>query len=109
MPVIERVLQLYVPLKEYFLSIKKCPTVLKNFFENPSSEMWLIFVHSQSGTFHTAILKIEGQNVSAIEAAKVIDELRKNLDEKLSSIFLRHSVRRLISDLQKKERFKKTM
>ncbi|KAL4091716.1 hypothetical protein QTP88_026364 [Uroleucon formosanum] len=102
MPAIERVLQLYVPLKKYFLSIKKCPTVLKNFFECPTSELWLFFVHSQSVTFHTAVLRIEGQNISAIEAAKVINELRANLEEKLSSIFLPYSVRRLLSDLQKK-------
>lgn len=102
MPAFERVLQLYVPLKNYFLSIKKCPTVLKNFFECPTSELWLFFVHSQSMTFHTAVLKIEGQNISAIEAAKVIYELRTNLEEKLSSIFLPYSVRRLLSDLQKK-------
>ncbi|KAL4156128.1 hypothetical protein QTP88_000163 [Uroleucon formosanum] len=102
MPAIERVLQLYVPLKKYFLSIKKCPTVLKNFFECPTSELWLFFVHSQSVTFHIAVLRIEGQNISAIEAAKVINELRANLEEKLSSIFLPYSVRRLLSDLQKK-------
>jgi len=33
MPSIERILQLYVPLKDYFLSIKMCSTVSINFFE----------------------------------------------------------------------------
>lgn len=78
MPAVERVLQLFVPLKNYFLSIEKCPTVLKNFFECPTSDLWLLFVHSQSVTFHTAVLMIEGQNISAIEAAKGIYELRTN-------------------------------
>ncbi|KAL4090122.1 hypothetical protein QTP88_025021 [Uroleucon formosanum] len=40
--------------------------------------------------------------ITSIEAAKVINELRANLEEKLSSIFLPYSVRRLLSDLQKK-------
>ncbi|KAL4131754.1 hypothetical protein QTP88_009023 [Uroleucon formosanum] len=40
--------------------------------------------------------------ITAIEVAKVINELRANLEEKLSSIFLPYSVRRLLSDLQKK-------
>lgn len=103
MPAIERVFQLYVPLKKYFFSIIKCPTVLKNFFECPNSELWLFFVHSQSMTFHTAVLKIEGQTISALEATKVIYELRTNLEEKPSSIILPYFVRQLLSDLQKKE------
>lgn len=72
MPALERVLKMYQPLKNYFLSIEKCPLLLKNFFENPTSELWLYFLHAQSASFHQAVLKLEGQAVLAIEAAKEI-------------------------------------
>lgn len=61
MPAVERVLKMYQPLKNYFLSIQKCPAILKNFFENPSFELWLYFIHAQSKIFHQAVLKIEGK------------------------------------------------
>lgn len=32
MPAMERVLRMYEPLKNHFLSIEKCPQILKNFF-----------------------------------------------------------------------------
>lgn len=66
-------------LKNYFLNIDKCPNILKAFFENPSFELWLFFMHAQSATFHQAVLKIERQTMSAIEIAKEINRLKDNL------------------------------
>lgn len=100
MPALERILKMFQPLKSYFLSIDKCPNILKTFFENPSSELWLYFLHAQAATFHQAVLKIEGQNVSAIESTKEINRLRENLALKESSIFLPHAVRNLMVKIQ---------
>ena len=33
MPAVERVLKIYEALKSYFLSIEKCPTILKSFLK----------------------------------------------------------------------------
>ncbi|KAL4111774.1 hypothetical protein QTP88_015663 [Uroleucon formosanum] len=46
MPALERVLKIFQPLKNYFLNIDKCPNILKEFFENPSSELWLCFMYA---------------------------------------------------------------
>lgn len=100
MPALERVIKMFQPLKNYFLSIDKCPNILKEFFENPSSEMWLYFLHAQAASFHEVVLKIEGQNVSAIESAKEINRLRDNLALKENTIFLPHVVRNLLGKLQ---------
>ncbi|KAL4703937.1 hypothetical protein ACJJTC_007863 [Scirpophaga incertulas] len=70
------------------------------FFENPSSEMWLYFLHAQAASFHEVVLKIEDQNVSAIESAKEINRLRDNLALKENTIFLPHVVRNLLGKLQ---------
>lgn len=100
MPALERVIKMFQPLKSYFLSIDKCPNILKMFFDNPSSELWLYFLHAQAATFQQAVLKIEGQNVSAIESAKEINRLRDNLALKENSLFLPHTVRNLLVKLQ---------
>lgn len=100
MPAIERVLKMYQSLKNYFLSIEKCPQILKTFFENPASELWLYFLHGQSASFHQAVLKIEGQTLSAIEAAKEINLLKDNLAQKQASQFLPFTVRSLMVKLK---------
>lgn len=57
-------------------------------------------MHAQAATFHQTVLKIEGQNVSAIESTKEINRLRDNLALKESSVFLPHAVRNLMVNLQ---------
>lgn len=49
--------------------------MLKSFFENPDSELWLFFLRGFSTIFHQVALKIEGQNEFAIEAANEINQL----------------------------------
>lgn len=100
MPAVERVLKMYQPLKNYFLSIEKCPQILKNFFEDPTSELWLYFLHAQSASFHQAVLKIEGQTLSAIEAAKEIKQLKDGLAQKETNQFLPFTVRSLMVKLK---------
>uniref|UniRef100_A0A2S2QEU8 Uncharacterized protein n=1 Tax=Sipha flava TaxID=143950 RepID=A0A2S2QEU8_9HEMI len=100
MPALERVLKMFQPLKNYFLSIDKCPNILKEFFDNPNSELWLYFMHAQSATFHHAVLKIESQNVSAIDAANEINQLQNNLDQKQNSCYLPHATRNIMVKLQ---------
>lgn len=100
MPALERVLKMFQPLKNYFPSIDKCPNILKEFFENPSSELWLYFMHAQSATFHQAVLNIESQYVSAIDAANEINQLQSNLNQKQNVCYLPHTTRNIMAKLQ---------
>lgn len=84
---------MYQPLKNYFLSIEKCLQILKNFFEDPASKLWFYFLHAQSASFHQAVLKVEGNILSAIEAAKEINQLKDNLVQKEASRFLPFTLR----------------
>lgn len=68
MPAVERILQMFEPLKVYF-GCTKCPTILKEIFENPVGEVWFLFIHNNSSLFHQAILKIEGDKICATEAS----------------------------------------
>ncbi|GBP04234.1 hypothetical protein EVAR_90093_1 [Eumeta japonica] len=59
-----------------------------------------LFLHAQSASFHHAVLKVEGQTVSAIEAAKEINHLKDNLAQKQINQFLPFTVRNLIEKLK---------
>lgn len=46
-PAIGTILKLFVPLKDYFLAMRRCPLILKSFFESPFAKLWLLFIHEQ--------------------------------------------------------------
>lgn len=46
-PSVGSILKVYEALKSYFLEMRRCPTILKDFFENPFSKLWLLFIKSQ--------------------------------------------------------------
>lgn len=99
MPAVERILQMFEPLKEYFGSIE-CPTILKDFFENPIGEVWFWFVHNNSSLFHQAILKIEGNKISATEASLEYFRLLNTLTHRKEESFLPSKVKVYLSKLQ---------
>lgn len=75
MPVIERVLKMYQPLKSYFLSIDSPPAVLKTFFEDPLNEALLFFVHSLAAVFHCNTAKMEADKGSILETMNILDSI----------------------------------
>lgn len=46
-PAVKRILEMYAPLKDYFLSLKKGERMLKEFFAEKSSYFWLLFIFEQ--------------------------------------------------------------
>lgn len=48
-PAIESILRIYEGLKEYFIDTANSPLVLKNFFLDPVSKIWLLFLKDQVG------------------------------------------------------------
>lgn len=46
-PAIGSIINLFEPLKQYFLGIAKCPLKTKNFSEEPLSKLWLLFAKEQ--------------------------------------------------------------
>lgn len=84
MPAIERILQMYEPLKFYFQSIDNCPTIIKQFFDNSVSEVWMWFVHNVASQFHQTITRIEGDKITATEAAVEYFSLKNKLEHRLN-------------------------
>ena len=52
LPAVSRLLEMFLPLKTYFLSLSNCPSILKSFFENECAQIWLCFVQKQAYLFH---------------------------------------------------------
>jgi hypothetical protein len=50
-PALDRVTEMYEGLKSYFLSQDRHPCLLKNFFDNPQSLLWLHFIQRQLKSF----------------------------------------------------------
>lgn len=46
-PAIGSIVKLFEPLKEYFLQLRRCPPILKTFFESPFAKLWLLFIKEQ--------------------------------------------------------------
>lgn len=100
MPAVERVLKLFPALKSYFLSIDKCPSLIKAFFEDACGELWLYFLHSQAAMFQATVLQIEGDSKTAVELHKALNQLRTKVQDRLQQAFLPLSVRSRITSLE---------
>jgi len=73
LPAVTRILDLFPALKTYFLTQDKCPTILKQFFDNPVSIAWLYFIQSQLKVVCDTITIIESDNISASEVYEKLE------------------------------------
>lgn len=87
-PAIERILQLYEPLKNYFEQVEKPPVAIKQFFETELSELYMFLIHSTMNIFHTRIEKLEKNDNSIIETRKILLSIIKNLEERITNNFV---------------------
>lgn len=99
-PAIDRIISIYNGLKSYFLSQNICPNVLKCFFENETSLLWLKFLSCQLKIITCYIKKIESQNLSAIEIMIVVENLLNIINNKREEKFLTTEVENLINTLE---------
>ncbi|KAK8758592.1 hypothetical protein V5799_003777 [Amblyomma americanum] len=100
MPAVERVLKLYPALKAYFLSIDKCPSLIKSFFEDPCGELWLYFLHSQAAMFESTVLQIEGDTKTAVEVYSALSQLQTKVQQRYEQSYLPSSVRSRATELE---------
>ena len=67
---VERILQMYAPLKPHFLSVEKCPAVLRKLFDGFLKKLWLTFVHANLMTFGGTIQQLERQDYYTVKTGK---------------------------------------
>ena len=87
-PGIERLLQMYPALKAFFLSQEKPPMLLKKFFEDEFSEIYLCQMHSLMCIFQTRIKEMERENNSVVEVKKILDKVHTMLHERKTNNFM---------------------
>lgn len=88
LPAVKRILKIFDALKSYFLSLDKCPIVIRNFFNDESSELWLLFIHNQAALFSNTVVNLEGQKVTIMETCRIIRDLKRKLSDREESAFL---------------------
>ncbi|KAE9531248.1 hypothetical protein AGLY_010454 [Aphis glycines] len=87
-PAIERIILMFSALKSYFLSQNNCPNILKTFFEDETSILWLNFLQSQLKTINIYIKIIENQKLCAMELILIMEKLTEKLKNKRDDFFL---------------------
>lgn len=100
LPALERILNIFEGLKSYFNSQEQCPAIIKRYFEEPSQEVYLRFVHGQLNLFSKTTLKMERQNISATEVANELDLLKMNVKERKDNSLIPHGAKVLSRKLE---------
>lgn len=91
-PCVEGILKLYPALKEYFLSQRTTPYLIKSFFENTTSEAYLWFTHSLMSIYQANLAKIEEEHNSVLEISKILQSVLHMLRNRRNNNFLPLSV-----------------
>lgn len=97
-PCVERILKLYPALKEFFLSQRAIPYLIKSFFENTASEAYLWFVHSLMSIYQANLAKVEEEDNSVLEILKIVQSILHMLRNRRNDNFLPLRVRQLLRD-----------
>ena len=92
-PGISRLLEMFSSSKSYFLSQELPPIVIKWFFENEISELYLWHIHSLMSVFHGRIQMVERENNSVAEVLENLELVHKVLVERKSENFMSLTVK----------------
>ena len=93
-----RLIEMFVPLKSFFLSQEHPPTIIKQFFENELSEIYIWYLHSLLfSVFHTHIQAVERASNSVVEVLTSLVSVQKLPEERKNQNFLFLKVKELLS------------
>ena len=81
-PGITRLIEMFLPVKSFFLSQEHPPTIIKQFFENEMSEIYLWHLHSLMSVFHTHIQIVEKANNSVVGVLTSLESIHEILEER---------------------------
>jgi hypothetical protein len=82
MPAVKRIVVLYPDISSYFLSVEKCRTMLKKFFERQQPFLYLIFLENHLEMYNTHIKELEKDNILAAEVKCITDALLVKADNR---------------------------
>ncbi|OCT57593.1 uncharacterized protein LOC108704684 [Xenopus laevis] len=100
LPFLRKVLQHYAALKSFFLSEEKCPVVLKKWFLDPSTLLWLEFANSSLSLFQDTLIKVENQEGTAVESSVTMNNFIQKISARRSENFIPPKVKTILSSLE---------
>ena len=100
LPAEEQILQMYAPLIWYFLSLEKCPAVLRKLFDDPLTKFWVTFANANLMLFSTT-RQLESQDCCAVETGEKLKSLGIVLKGRLADDFISESISVLLFNLSK--------
>ncbi|KAJ8926625.1 hypothetical protein NQ314_020989 [Rhamnusium bicolor] len=84
----------------FYDTINKCPVLIKDFFTDQKSELWLKFIHCQSALFHDTMIESNKSTVVQVSAEfdKLILKLRGRADATFVPLIIRNDLRKLTEE-----------
>ena len=79
LPAMNRIIDLYEPLKKYFGTTEKVPNTISTFFSNTEGKFWLLFVANQLENFNTSIKQMERKNSTSFESNFELSKLKEKI------------------------------
>ncbi|CAF1150096.1 unnamed protein product [Adineta steineri] len=102
---IERLIEVYAPIKKYFLEQTNCPIEIKNFFEREETPCVLSFVQHILFEIHKKNLELQRSYTTLVDLYRIITSIKNKLQERIDSDFFgaacRYRLDRLPTDIQK--------
>ena len=71
-------------LKNFFLKEENAPKAIIDFFKNPLSELYTMFVQSQMFLFENQIKKLETAIITTIEIKHILEFTKKTINGKIN-------------------------
>ena len=106
--VLERMIDLWEPLKVHFLSLKCPPRILEDFFKSVESLVIVSFLHSALSLFKKPLLLLQKTNALFPELAEIMESFKGQILQRHSSRFFGATTAELLRgiDLKHAEVFK---
>ncbi|CAF3066045.1 unnamed protein product [Rotaria sp. Silwood2] len=102
---IERSVEVYVPVKKYFIEQENCPLEIKQFFERDEVPCVLSFLQYILFEIHKKNLELKRSYTTLVDLYRIITSIKSKLQERIDSDFFgatcRYRLARLPSDIQK--------
>ena len=99
--VLDRMIELWEPLKAHFLSLKRPLRILENFFKSETSLIIVSFLRSTLQFFKKPLLLLQKTNALFSELANIIDSFRWKIMQRQSSKFYGASAADLLKIVNK--------
>ena len=99
-PSLSRMIHMYPAIQSYFLSIDKPPVLLKHFFENSLSELYLKHLQSFVDVFQKHVQNIEQSKISLVEVVANLDSVKTIILQRKRQMFVSVQVKSKLAELR---------